>query len=320
MVDLQGLLEETGAYKTAITDAAAGRLSHAYLILSADKDNLGEILKIFAKKILGGDVRADKLIDEGFHPDVFTFPLKGDAVLKEDVEKIVEESFLKPVESDRKLFIINRAESMNPTSQNKLLKTLEEPPSNVHILMGATSEYPLFATVKSRVKKLVLPPFSAEKIAAALESECFDGERLAEAVSCGDGTVGKAVALYGDEKFSATLDVAADVFVNMKTSRDVLKYSDEITKNCDIKEFLSVLELINRDLMLYFNGAGEAAFNKKTLERVKNAQGFTAGATVYIADEIAESEKRIAANGNPQAVLERLLFAILEGKHKWRKL
>ena len=320
MVDLLRLLENTGAYKTVKSDKAAGRLSHAYLILSADKDNLGEYLKLFAKLILGGDERADRLIGEGIHPDVLTFPISGDAVLKEDVAALIEESFLKPVESDRKLFIINHGESMNASSQNKLLKTLEEPPKNVHILIGATSEYPLLTTVKSRVKKLTIPPFSAETLIDALTGDCPDTERLKEAVSCGDGTVGKALALYGDENLSETVELAVDTYNNMLSSRNVLEYSDKITGKSGVKEFLSVLELINRDNLLYLSGAEDAVFNKKLLSRIKGAQGFTLGAVIYAADKIAEAERRLAANGNPQAVLERLLFAILEGKHKWRKL
>ena len=320
MVNLLRLLENTGAYKTVKSDKAAGRLSHAYLILSADKDNLGEYLKFFAKLILGGDDRADRLILEGIHPDVLSFPLSGDAVLKEDVSALIEESFLKPVESDKKIFIINRGESMNASSQNKLLKTLEEPPLSVHILIGATSEYPLLTTVKSRVKKLVIPPFSAETLITALSGDCPDTERLKEAVSCGDGTVGKALALYGDENLSETVEIAVDTYNNMLSSRNVLEYSDKITGKTEVKEFLSVLELINRDNLLYLSGAEDAVFNKKLLSRVKGAEGFTLGAVIYAADKIAEAEKRLAANGNPQAVLERLLFAILEGKHKWRKL
>ena len=320
MVDLLRLLENTGAYKTVKSDKAAGRLSHAYLILSADKDNLGEYLKLFAKLILGGDARADRLIGEGIHPDVMTFPISGDAVLKEDVAALIEESFLKPVESDKKIFIINRGESMNASSQNKLLKTLEEPPSGVHVLIGATSEYPLLTTVKSRVKKLTIPPFPAETLIDALTGDCPDTERLKEAVSCGDGTVGKALALYGDENLSETVELAVDTYNNMLSSRNVLEYSAKITGKTGVKEFLSVLELINRDNLLYLGGAEDAVFNKKLLSRIKGAQGFTLGAVVYAAEKIAEAERRLAANGNPQAVLERLLFAILEGKHKWRKL
>ncbi len=322
MVDLLRLLEGTSAYKTVKSDKAAAKLSHAYLILSADKQNLGEYLKLFAKLIVASpsDARANALIEQGIHPDVLSFPKSGEAVLKEDVSAIIEESFLKPIEGERKLFLINNGESMTPSSQNKLLKTLEEPPKNVHIIIGATSEYPLLTTLKSRVKKLVIPPFSEAELFDALKADCVDADRLSEAISCGDGTVGKALALYGDEKLSETVDLAVDTYVNMRSSRDVLEYSVKITGGSDVKEFLSVLGLINRDYMLFLNGEENAVFNKKTLARVKNAQGFTAGAVIYAADKIAEAEKRISANGNPQAVLEWLLFAILEGKHKWQKL
>lgn len=322
MVDLFSLLKDTRAYKTVSADKAAGRLSHAYLIVSADGQNSGEYLKIFAKLIMTGftDERADGLIDGGFHPDVLTFPQNGEAVLKEDVAKIIEESFLRPVESDKKLFLINNGESMNATSQNKLLKTLEEPPKNVHILIHATTEYPLLATIKSRMKKLVVPPYPADKLINALKSECPDVERLKNAVYCGDGTVGGALSLYGDENLSETIDAAVDTFCNMKTSREVLEFSDRIMRlKGGVKGFLSVAELICRDLMVQRNG-GNTVKNKSILMRVENAEGFTAGALIYIADRIAEAKKRLSANGNPQAVLERFLFAVLEGKHKWRKL
>ena len=321
MVDLLPLLRETSAYKTVLSDKNADRLSHAYLVISADKSNISEYLKLFAKVILSGDARTENLIDNGVHPDVLTYPKKGDAVLKEDVSEIIEESFLKPIESDKKLFLIVGGESMNATSQNKLLKTLEEPPSTVHILIGATSEYPLLPTLKSRVKKLVIPPFSPEKLFDALKQECPDEERLTEAVSCGDGTVGKALALYGDENLSFAVSLAEDTYLNMQTSRHVLEYSEKIMRlKGGVKEYISVMGLINRDLLLYFNGAESAVFNKKSLQKVKTAKGFNAGAVIYIADMITETEKRLLANGNPQTVLERFLFAFLEGKHKWQKL
>ncbi|MBO4251574.1 MAG: hypothetical protein J5911_02815 [Clostridia bacterium] len=324
MVDLLPLLQETSAYKTVLSDKKADRLSHAYLLISADKSNISGYLKLFAKLIMDigeDDLRAEKLIDEDVHPDVLTFPKKDDAVRSEDISEIIAESFLRPIESDKKLFLIDGGETMNAVSQNKLLKTLEEPPSGVYILIGAASEYPLLPTLKSRVKKLVIPPFSADKLYDALTEECPDAERLAEAVSCGDGTVGKALALYGDENLSETVALAEDTFINMQTSREVLEFSNRITALKDgVKGYISVMELLNRDLMLYYNGGIDAVFNKKSLQKIKDAKGFNAGATVYIAEKIAEAERRLNANGNAQTVLERFLFAFLEGKHKWQKL
>jgi DNA polymerase-3 subunit delta' len=73
----------------------------------------------------------------------------------EEVNELIEESYLKPIEGDKKIFIVNRAESINHVAQNKLLKTLEEPPKGVHIIMGATNEHALLPTIKSRVKKYI---------------------------------------------------------------------------------------------------------------------------------------------------------------------
>ena len=272
MIDLLPLLKDTSASKTVVYDKAADKLSHAYLVISADKSNISEYLKLFAKLISveDGDERSARLIDEGIHPDVLTFPKKGETVLAEDVSEIIEESFLKPIESDKKLFLINAGDAISPSSQNKLLKTLEEPPKNTYILIGATGEYSLLSTLKSRVKKLVIPPYSEEKLYGALKNECPDTEKLAEAVSCGDGTVGKALALYGDENLTLTVDLAVDTFLNMQSSRDVAEFSGKIMRLKDgVKGYISVMGLINRDLMLYFNGTESAVFNKKLLNKSK---------------------------------------------------
>ena len=320
-MDFVSLLQDTVAYKTVEEDAACGRLSHAYLLLSADKDNLGEFLKVFAKLIAGKDERARSLIDGGVHPDVFTFPKKGDAMLKEDVSALIEESFLKPVEGDKKLFLIRGGESMNASSQNKLLKTLEEPPRGVHIIIGATSEYLLLSTLKSRAKRLTIPPFTAEKLFDALSVECGDAEKLKKAIAAADGIVGKALKLYGDENFSETLDLATATICDMRSSREVLRYSYKIAGLADgAAEFVSVLGLLIRDLIAYNAGAKDSVFDKDALEKTRRAQGFNDGALIYAADRIAEAQRRLNANGNPQTVIEWLLFAILEGKHKWQKL
>lgn len=68
---------------------------------------------------------------------------------------------------------------MTPAAQNKLLKTLEEPPANVHILMGATSEYGLLPTVLSRVRRLEIHPFPDRVLLSAMEGE-FPRPRAAE--------------------------------------------------------------------------------------------------------------------------------------------
>ncbi|MBQ0099298.1 MAG: hypothetical protein KBS91_01980, partial [Firmicutes bacterium] len=260
------------------------------------------------------------LIKEGIYQDVMFFPKNGENVLAEDVKDLIEESFLKPIEGDKKVFLINHGETMNASAQNKILKTLEEPPSGVHILIGATSEFPLLPTVKSRVKRLEIPEFSERDIFNALKDECTDSERLYQAIACGDGTIGKAKSLYGDENLSLATDSAVDMLINMKSSKDILTYAVKIENgDYDIEEFLSVLELIFRDMTLSSLGKEDKVKNPAVYGKLKNAEGWTPGSILYGIEKIEEAKKKLKFNGNQNIVLERLLFQILEGKYKWRK-
>lgn len=325
MIDLFGLIKDTGAYRTIKGDKDNNRLSHAYLILSADGDNLLEYLKIFASLMACkesepcGYCRACSLIDSNSYPDVMVFPKKDGAVLADDVNQLIEESYLKPIESDKKIFIINHAESMNAAAQNKLLKTLEEPPKNVHIILGATGEYSLLPTVKSRVKRLEIPFFTDEKLYNALKEECPDQEKLTAAIACGDGTVGKAKSLYGDESLKEVTNLALEVLTDMTSSKDVLKYSTKIAK-VDFSEFLSVLELLLRDILVILQGKEDLVSNKAHLTALKNAPKFNTGSVLHALESVTETLKRKKFNVNATMLTEWLLFQILEGKYKWQKL
>ncbi len=327
MIDFYTLVKNKEAFKTVKRDKINGNLSHAYLLLMPDEENLDKVLKVLVKLVLCneseicGKCRACRLIDDNAYSDVLVFPEKKGAVLSSDVNKLIEESYFKPIEAERKIFVVSCAHTMNIQAQNKLLKTLEEPPENVHIFLGATSEFALLPTVKSRVKKLEIASFTNEELINALSSECLDKDRLIKAVRCGDGTVARALALYENEKLNALSALVLDVLENMRTSREVLKYSVKISESSkDLSDFFSVLELFLRDMLLHFSGKKELVVNTEILSsQVLNA-GYNASSCVYALNKIEEAKERKKFNANSTMLLEWLLFQILEGKHKWQKL
>ncbi|MBO7149637.1 MAG: hypothetical protein J6V71_01965 [Clostridia bacterium] len=326
MIDLLALLKNTSAYRMVNGDKKANRLSHAYLLLTADKDNLQEYLKIFAMLLSCeqtepcGLCRVCRLIDQKVHPDVITYPKGDKAISSEEVNELIEESFIRPIESDKKVFIIENAQDMNLSAQNKLLKTLEEPPRNVHIILGATNEFSLLPTIKSRVKKLEIPAFDSATLIDALKQDCQDIQRLEMAVACGDGTVGKAKALYNGNDLAFLNDLVVDVLLNMQSSKDVLKYSTMITdKKVDISQFLSVLELLLRDMLVLNQGQANLVSNKSAIEKLSATQNFNTGAIVHALESVTEANKRKKFNMNTTMLIEWLLFQILEGKFKWQK-
>ncbi len=326
MANISGLVKTTGAYKIVKGDKENGRLSHAYFLLAHDGEYLTDYLKAFAKLITCKEIdackicRSCRLIEKGGYSDVIFLPKNGETVTVDDVNFLIEESYIKPIESDKKLFVITNAQTMSAVVQNKLLKTLEEPPANVHILIGSTSEFPILQTVKSRVKRIEIGGYSDQVLYETLIKEYPDGDKLRGAIACGDGTVGMAIALYGDAKLSLITDLAVDMLVNMKSSREVLKYSNKITSaKVDLNEFLSITELLLRDMLAGFSGKADLIKNLSSYEKLKTAQGYSVGAIIYALDKITEAYKRKKFNAGDGMLLEWLLFQILEGKFKWQK-
>ncbi len=323
MIDLLSLIKSTTAYKTIQIEKKEGKLSHAYLITTADEYFLEDIAKIFASLIACEKIepcmncRACSLIKDKIHPDVIFYPKGEKDVVVEDIQNLIEESVIKPLEEDKKVFVILRADKMNARAQNKLLKTLEEPPKNVHILLFANSDYPLLSTVKSRVKKFEMGGFSDEKLFEALKDECADAQKLAFSIKCADGTLGKTRAYYFDDNLRECALAVEKVLCDMKSSAELLEYSNLVSSlKCGIEEFLSVLELSVRDMLIFKQNEN---LIKQKDSRLFLAEGYNTGALIYILEKIVEAKRRKKQNANAQMLIEWLLFQILEGKFKWRK-
>jgi DNA polymerase-3 subunit delta' len=328
MIDFSSLVKKTSAYKIVEGEKKAGRLSHAYLIITADQTFHDEYLKVFAQLIADDNsTRTESLINQKLHPDVIFLPKekkkgeKATEVMVDDVDFLVSESVIKPIELKKKIFVIERVDRAKERPQNKILKTLEEPPQNVHLILGACADFTLLQTLKSRVKTLTIPTFNEQEIFDVLKTECPDHDKLRSAISCGDGTIGKAYSLYGDKFLESAIDTAIDVLVNMKSSKDVLEFSSKVLelKN-NLTEFLAVLELLGRDLLCHVEGKDDLIRNKQSITKTKEAQGFTRGAIIHLLECVVEANKRKIFNANVNMLVEWLLFQILEGKYKWRKL
>ena len=327
MTDFATLVKTTNAYNVIKNDIANDRLSHAYLVICPDQANLDGYMRFFAKQLLCeqkapcGKCRHCGLIENDVHSDVYFYPKEAKGYSVEQITEMISESFYRPVESDKKVFVLSQAQDMNAICQNKLLKTLEEPPKNVHILIGATGEQSLLPTLKSRVKILRMQGFSNQTLLQALKDDCPDQQRLFQAVACGDGTLGRAVELYNDQSFNQTVDLAKDILVKMQSSKQVLEFSALVTKSkVDFLKLITVLELLLRDMLLDCCGQTELVSNSLTLSQTKNAQGFTKGAIISIIEDLAQARQRKRFNANQNMLTEWLLFKILEEKFKWQKL
>ena len=327
MIDFFSLIKDTNAYKIVRGEKSKNTLSHAYILVCSDEKYLNSYLIEFAKLLTCEQesacnlCRVCKLIEKNRHPDVYFFPKTENPVNVEDVAEIINESIIKPIELNKKLFVINFKDSASLSVQNKLLKTLEEPPKNVFFLIGVLSEQALLQTVKSRAKKIEIFPFTVEKLKNALKGELTDAVNLERAISLGDGTVGQTVKLYNDKDFFNTVELVANTLVNMKSSKNVLEFSTKITKECkELDDFFNILELALKDMLYYYSGKENLVQNKELLTKTKSATGFNVASLLYGLEKVEEAKKRKNANATNTMLIEWLLLQILEGKFKWQKL
>ena len=156
---VEEIIKSTNAYKIISGDKKRNTLSHAYLIICSDGESIRDYLKIFAKLISCDEDGCDKcrtcrLINDENYADCTVYPQEGAKILTADVDDLISKTYIKPIENQKRLFVLSNVENMNTSAQNKILKTLEEPPENVCILMGATGDYTLLTldfTVGKRV-------------------------------------------------------------------------------------------------------------------------------------------------------------------------
>ena len=306
------VIRNTNAYKIIYGEKKRGELSHAYLIVCPDGVMLKTYMKLFASLIMCendgacGECRPCRLIDKEAYADCDFYPKDGDKIKTADIDDLVFKTIIRPIESDIRMFVLVGAENMTAEAQNKILKTLEEPPRNVCILIGATTDNALLPTVKSRVKRLDVPPFSDGEIRRALGDEYPDKAKLESAIALGGGKIGSVIKAYTDGNAEKMQTFCREVLFSMRSSKDVAKYSSKINKD-NIKDFISILKSEVANLLVKDNRKAED-------------YGYVTGALIAISDMLSEKERALYYNANAVMVADSVLLAILGEKYKWQKL
>lgn len=136
----------------------------------------------------------------GSHPDLYV--LEDSPVKIEAVRNMNSELFVKPIISERKIFIVENADEMNEKAQNAFLKSFEEPPKYAVIILIAKSTEKLLATIMSRGTKIVFSPFPEKDIEKFIfEKYGLSGKKGAFVARYSGGIVGRAIEITENEDF-----------------------------------------------------------------------------------------------------------------------
>lgn len=194
--------------RAAVSAAVAEkRIPHA-ILLEGDRGTGRHTLARFLSEsaVCGGenppcgDCRGCHLAQTGAHPDItVTAPEDGKKnITVAQIRALRSEAYVKPHMAIRRVFVIDRADSMNEQAQNALLKVLEEPPGDIIFILIAESAAALLDTIISRCTVLSLvPPEMPEALEYLKKNSSYGGERIKEALDSTGGNIGAALETLG---------------------------------------------------------------------------------------------------------------------------
>ena len=315
-------LRASSAYRSIAADIERGELSHAYFILSEDKDAVDTLftliaMRVYCDKGCGVCPECHKVFVRS-KPDVKYLAEGSENFTVAEMTEVTEDAGMTAFEGGRKLYFFKNFENLAEPPQNKLLKTLEEPFEKVHFFLSASSTATVLPTVLSRVKQIILPAFSEEAVKRALVREGVDPERAERGARLAQGNLTKAKQFAVDEDFARHAEEATDLLLSLKSSADAYRYFRAgIFSKERIGNTLSMIELVFHSVMSAHLGL-PVALSEKRREIETLSDMYSIAAVGAAMEVLLTCRARLKANCNATNVADYLLLKLVEVKYKCR--
>ena len=252
-------------------------ISQSYLFCG--KDGIGKklIALDFAREILN----VENLSASADFKYISRQEGKKDIVVEQVRSQIIDDIYIVPSQGNKKVYVIDDAECLNLASQNALLKTLEEPPSYVVIILIASNISAFLPTVISRLNVLQFDGVSDEELLEYINKK-FDTKLSVDYIDFFEGSIGQAETMIKDN------------------SIEKLEFLDKLLLFIKQKDTLSAFSLLEN---IDFNNKNIIDY----LEYILYKNNYYSSVPI-----VEKAKQRLKYNGNYDIVVDSMILKIID--------
>jgi DNA polymerase-3 subunit delta' len=335
---------QDGALDVLRNGIAHGRLSHAYLFTGPSHTGktltalqFAQVLNCTGEEPPCGRCRQCEHIASGAHPDV-EIVAPGGLCDEQDhshsasdskniricqirrIERIISRA---PYEGRYRVIIIEPAEVLGREAEVALLKTLEEPPAQVVIILIAEHEDQLLETIRSRARRVAFSGMAKEAIERALRTRWdVDPTKAAELARLSGGRIGWAVLALHDEKMIEQRETALASAEQLATASvtERFAYAGELggrysRDRAGVQATLEMWQELWRDILLIAAGRADRALHRDRLDRLHVlASGCDVASAARALRAITDARQQLEENASPVLALEAMMLALPQSR------
>ena len=266
------------------------KISHSYIFWGIEGIGKKIIANEFAKRILclekkdNCDCKSCIEIDSNNNPDFQLIQPNEGKVKIEQIREMQRKVAEKPIISNKKVYIIDNADTMTTEAQNCLLKTLEEPPEYILIILICANEDNLLSTIKSRCTRMHFESINQDELKEYIRRNYHEQEISDNIIRLSQGSIGKAIKLNENKNIYENIE---KILLSMQNKDliEIIQMSEEIYKTKE--EINSILDYMNVMLL---------KLSKQNIKYIR------------CIEIVEQTKKRLKANSNYDMCIDNLLF------------
>ncbi len=314
------------ASKILTNSVKKDRIAHAYLIQGLRGTGKVEIATLLTQTIFCpnkqgvepcGVCQVCKRVESKNHPDVHWIEKDGQSIKNEQIDYLRKEFSYSSLESTRKIYIIDDAQTLTNQAANRLLKFLEEPLIETTAILLTDNVQAIIPTIRSRCQLIDLKPLDTQVLQEKMMESNLSKQqsRLMSAITY---NIDEAIELSEDETYQEIINISMgmiETIINNYDKRYIYLHQEWLSKITDRTETDYGLELLLlgfKDILYMQLGKKESLvfFNHTDQILRSGVEHFSKAKLLKIMSNLLETKQKLKQNVNPTLLMEQFVLQL----------